>query len=326
MRYFDALLFCIANAFYQRNTAPLRLYKSLLLARPARAIGAKNTDDAPERPSDFTQYNFKAFTDSGEDSSSDNSDSATRLFQNEVRDRIYYINEHASYTSIKSTLDFIFKASETKHIPERFWYVALDATLKRKADLFAYQVFNHMLRINLPCTSHQLTSLLVLLSDKLTHEECLKCFDNALAVGLEPTVHNFSPLLKSCGGAQRAREILARMQLARIEPNVISFSAAIKSCEQVGDWQSSIELLELMRAYGVQPNEITFCCIISAASKGWASDIAVSILREMPMSGVPPNPLCYACTITACARCKVALIDLAIHCNFSFYPFVSHLR
>jgi hypothetical protein len=166
----------------------------------------------------------------------------TALYYESLKDHLAQINEHNSYTMVKNSIDSILKLDSQKHIPEKYWYAILDSCLRRKSDLFALDVFKEMVRLNVPCTSHQLTGLLILISEKVSYEECLQYFDAALSVGLEPTVHNFSPLLKSCGSARRARQILARMQLSRIEPNVISFSAAIKSCEQTGDWKSSVEV------------------------------------------------------------------------------------
>lgn len=221
-----------------------------------------------------------------------------------LKEYIQQITPQNSYLAVRDIVEKIFQLDSVRPISEKLWYVILDATLKRRSDTFAIDIFRHMHKLCIVCSNHQLTSLLLIANERLTQDECLQIFDDAVSIGVEPTVQNFSPLLKMAGSARRARLILARMQLSKIEPNVISFSAAIKSCEQMSDWRSAIELLELMKAVGIKPNEITYCCIISAASKGWAGDVAVNILREMESNGVAPNALCYACALTACAKCK----------------------
>ena len=124
----------------------------------------------------------------------------------------------------------------------------------------------------------------------------------AIKNDVEFTVHNFSPLLKHCGDANRARLLFQRMEHCGLVPNVISYTAAIKSCELSGDLQSVLSIMELMRACGVQPNEVTYCCVISVASRSMQGTLAVNMLREMTSFGLLPNELCYGSALTACAR------------------------
>ena len=133
-------------------------------------------------------------------------------------------------------------------------------------------------------------------------DDSLKLFDSAINLGLQPSVHNFSPLLKSCGSPKKARELLKRMDFVGVESNVISFTAAIKSCEKSGDWQGALEILDLMRMCDITPNEVTYSCLINAASQGSAGAVAVNLLREMQMNGYSSNMFAYASTLVACAR------------------------
>lgn len=174
------------------------------------------------------------------------------------------LGENITYEEFRQSFDEFREIAMMRPVADKLWFNIFDACLRRQFEEIAVDMFDLMVSKYIPCSSHQLTSLLILVQEKRSYEEAMRFLDKAVAVGMEPTVHNFSPLLKACGSAKRARQILARMQLCKVEPNVISFSAAIKSCEQTGDWRSSIELLELMKAYGVAPNEITYCCIISA--------------------------------------------------------------
>merc|ERR1711865_370939 len=49
-----------------------------------------------------------------------------------------------------------------------------------------------------------------------------------------------------------------------VQPNVISFNAAISACEKGGKWERALELLQEMRQSGVQPDVISFSSAISA--------------------------------------------------------------
>ena len=104
------------------------------------------------------------------------------------------------------------------------------------------------------------------------------------------------------------------MQDRGVQPNVISFSAAISACEKGGQWERALELLEEMhpvtptgrdcaqrgdlgvkkgaqwerarpcskrRAQGVQPNVVSFSAAISACEKGgqWERDRALEEMR-----------------------------------------------
>ena len=186
---------------------------------------------------------------------------------------------------------------------KKSWLRVLEGCFRRNFGKHAIMVANRMLEREYVCSSHDMTLLLTLACNGNLYVEGLSLFDRSILKGLEPTVHNFSPLLKTCGSVTKACELFMRMEFADLTPNVISYTAAIKSCEVTGDWQSAVELLELMRAHWIPPNERTYCCVISAASKGYAGTIAVNILREMQHYGCPPNPICYGGALTACARC-----------------------
>ena len=165
------------------------------------------------------------------------------------------------------------------------------------------QVFHQMSTLNIPCHPHLLTELLTIMCTTGMYDKALEIFDTSIAAGMEPTVHNFSPLLKNCGSAVKARAILQRMEHAGLVPNVISYTAAIKSCEPTGDLNSALMIMDFMRGCGVIPNEVTYCCIISVASRGMQGIVAANMLREMSHYGFAPNQICYGSALTACARC-----------------------
>lgn len=202
----------------------------------------------------------------------------------------------------KKSFESILLNWQDFQLSEIGWHRLLDGAIRWRYPAYAISSFEIMTEQGIVCPAYLMTSLLQLVCISGLQDVALSLFDSGVAAGLEPSVHCFSPLLKSCGTAQKARELLQRMEFVGIQANVISYTAAIKSCENTGDWRSALELLDLMRASGVTANEITYCCAINVASRGNAGDIAVNILREMLSLGFPPNLLCYGSALTGCAK------------------------
>ena len=65
------------------------------------------------------------------------------------------------------------------------------------------------------------------------------------------------------------------MRAAGVQPNVISFNAAISACEKGGQCERALALLGDMRAAGVQPDVISFSAAISACEKGGQWELAL---------------------------------------------------
>ena len=155
---------------------------------------------------------------------------------------------------------------DSNELTSKEWYALLDHCIRLRAPRLYYCFLHEEAGVESTDTHHHRTVDLCVLRGH--YEEALAVFDTSIAYGMEPTVHNFSPLLKSCGSATKARELLQRMEHCGISPNVISYTAAIKSCEPSGNLESVLAIMELMRSCGVEPNEVTYCCVISVASKG----------------------------------------------------------
>lgn len=210
--------------------------------------------------------------------------------------------------NFKKVVKKIVAYDEVNHkvISRKSWGKILECTLKRKHERLSLLVLKQMLMNGTPVSSHYITIVLGLACDAGLYNESLDIMNYVIATSTtDITVHNFAPLLKSCGSCSRASDIFRMMEFVGLVPNVISYTAAIKSCELTGDWQSALRLLELMKAHWITPNERTYVCVISAASKGLAGNIAFNMLREMLHSGCTPNELCYGSALTACARCDM---------------------
>ena len=189
-------------------------------------------------------------------------------------------------------------------LSDRQWTILLEMSLKNRNITITTKVFEEMVKRNVSCNSIHMTGLL---SQQNDFEACQGMFVKALELGMQPSVHNFSPLLKNSNDAMKTRELLQQMDYYGVEPNVITLTAAIKSCEMTGEWKFALDLLDLMRAVDIPPNEITYSCAISVASQGGAGDVALNILREMQIMDIPVNMITYGSALVACARSSLWL-------------------
>ena len=125
--------------------------------------------------------------------------------------------------------------------------------------------------------------------------------------GLEPEAMTYNAAISACEKVaqwQRALSMLAEMEARGVAPNVISYSAAISACEKAGQCDRALELLREMRNRGVAPNAITYNAAISACAAGeppqWQR--ALELLEEMGREGTEPNTVSYGAAISACGK------------------------
>ena len=78
-----------------------------------------------------------------------------------------------------------------------------------------------------------------------------------------------------------------------IEPDVITYSAAISACEKGGQWKHALRVLEEMRSSGTKPTVISYSAAISACEKGGQWERALELLEEMKSTGVEPDVISY---------------------------------
>jgi len=120
--------------------------------------------------------------------------------------------------------------------------------------------------------------------------------------GVEPNAISFNAAISACasGGGQweKAVQLIDEMRQNGLEPDVISFSAAISACEKGGgQWEKAIQLLAEMQRNGVAPDVISFSAAISACEKGGEWNKALELLGEMRQCGVEPNDISYNAVI-----------------------------
>merc|ERR1712151_672136 len=92
------------------------------------------------------------------------------------------------------------------------------------------------------------------------------------------------------------------MKAERLEPNVITYTAASNACEKALQWEPTLLLLEDMKRDGVQLTSASCNAVITscASAEQWA--IALEVLRMVRTVGVKPSAAACGAAVKACER------------------------
>ena len=107
--------------------------------------------------------------------------------------------------------------------------------------------------------------------DSTVEEDPLSCFGLARC--------------KQGGEWERALSLLRETRQRGLQPDIISYSAAISACEKGGQWERALELLDEMKTWGLRPNVISCSAAITACEKSCQWERALSIFQEMVRQG-----------------------------------------
>lgn len=212
--------------------------------------------------------------------------------------------EGGNLSTIKATMyiEGILIQSAKIRLTNKNWRKLLAACIDYELVMYAMDVYRRAVEAKVDISSQYISKLLTFLCSKGYYDQSKDVLNHALSIGSELTIHCYSTLIKYSRSASEAFDFLLQMELSGIQPNVISYTAAIKCCETNNDLASALMILDLMRINGVAPNEVTYSCVITVAAKSFAGEVALSVVREMQSSGFPPNPLCFCGALFACAR------------------------
>ena len=129
------------------------------------------------------------------------------------------------------------------------------------------------------------------------------------SAGVQPNLITWSAALDACAKAEPAQwqtavGLLREMQEAGIPPTVVSYNAAITTCGRAGELKQALQLTVEMRNAGIQRDLITWSALIDACAKAEPAqwETALALLREMQEAGIFPTVVSYNAAITACGR------------------------
>ena len=84
------------------------------------------------------------------------------------------------------------------------------------------------------------------------------------------------------------------------QPDVISYSTVISTCNKARRWELVHAVYEKMKAAGISGNIITYNALISAAGRQGQVERAFELWDEMMGMGLSPNVVTYSALIAAC--------------------------
>ncbi|CAK0819864.1 unnamed protein product [Prorocentrum cordatum] len=96
------------------------------------------------------------------------------------------------------------------------------------------------------------------------------------------------------------------MRVAKVVPDVISYSAATSACGKGGEWQQALSLISQMRLATVKPDGFTYSAGISACETGEQWQRALALIREMRETKLEPDANTYSAGISACEKASCA--------------------
>ncbi|CAJ1382374.1 unnamed protein product [Effrenium voratum] len=86
-------------------------------------------------------------------------------------------------------------------------------------------------------------------------------------------------VLMMAGQAKKALALLAALPQLQVQPDVLSFGAALAACARAAQWRHAIHGLEAMAVQAVQPNVICYDACFSACER--SGRFGLAMLREM---------------------------------------------
>jgi len=113
--------------------------------------------------------------------------------------------------------------------------------------------------------------------------------------------------------------LLGELKRLPIQPNVVSYSAAISACEKAGRADDALALLDELKVRAqrdpsMRPSVVTYSAAIAACAKAGRADDALELFDELKAlarhdSSMRPNVVTYSAAIAACG--KAGLVDRA---------------
>lgn len=93
--------------------------------------------------------------------------------------------------------------------------------------------------------------------------------------------------------------MLQRMKDRGVERDVVSWTTAIKACQEANDWAKALHFLARMELEGVEPNEITYATTIHVLGQAGRWEEAIKVLDRMEAKGLR-NVVAFTSAMAAC--------------------------
>jgi pentatricopeptide repeat protein len=127
--------------------------------------------------------------------------------------------------------------------------------------------------------------------------------------GIEPEVITYNAAMTACGKAsqwERALELLSEMRERGLEPDMITYSVAISACEKGSQKERALELLSEMRERGLEPNIATYTAVMQVLVAAGNIDESFVLLQEVEAAGLAADPEAYTMHRSLLVACQFA--------------------
>lgn len=125
-----------------------------------------------------------------------------------------------------------------------------------------------------------------------------------------PTLISYNALI-SAVGVQLALDLLEELQGIMLEPDIVTFNAAISACEKSNQWKEALALVSEAQRQGISCDVITFNAAISACGRCQKLQEAINFLGAMEQQTIQPTVVSFNSVISA-ASWPVAMMLLAV--------------
>ncbi|KAL2509474.1 Pentatricopeptide repeat-containing protein [Forsythia ovata] len=116
--------------------------------------------------------------------------------------------------------------------------------------------------------------------------------DEMKTLGLSPNHISWSILIDICGSGCFAVQILRSMREAGIQPDVITYTTAVKVCVEHKDVKLAFSLFAEMKKYQIRPNLVTYNTLLRARRRyGSLQEVqqCLAVYQDMRKAGYKPN-------------------------------------
>ncbi|CAL1146703.1 unnamed protein product, partial [Cladocopium goreaui] len=137
-------------------------------------------------------------------------------------------------------------------------------------------------------------------------QEVWTFIEEAESLGLNPNMITYGAAISACdrlGESQQALLLLQHLTVGRLRCNVIACSAAISACEKCAEWQNALRLMQMMKDKEIEAHVISYNALISAvgsAESAWQK--ATQVFEEL-RDRLQADVFSYSSAISACGIC-----------------------
>ncbi|CAE8663983.1 unnamed protein product, partial [Polarella glacialis] len=105
-----------------------------------------------------------------------------------------------------------------------------------------------------------------------------------------------------CGQWQRALQLLLSMRGNGVEPDAVSFNAAMSALGEGGHWEQVLVLVEGMESAGVSPSIVSFGTAMAASNTLGRWQLTLDLLSRLRGSGLGVDVGCLYAAVEACRQ------------------------